>query len=410
MRRLITTTKCILDNLLFNGYSLMSDPRSLFIFSGEPSADVHGALLVESLRSLNSSLKIYGVGGARLQEAGVEIFRDNGDLAVVGFWEVLKHYWKFKKLLKDVVAFIQKQNVEMVILIDYPGFNLRLAERLCTSKVKVVYYISPQLWAWGKNRMNDIREYVDHMIVIFDFERTLYEKAGIPVTFVGHPLMDKFEETLNTEVLNAFLNRKNKEPLIAFLPGSRKEEVSRLVPIFLEVLAQLRKQMPDFQFVFSAASQERSDEIQKMCRDFGELCGTDSPPVFLGDVKQIMKESFALVVASGTASLESALYTTPMVVVYRMNPFSYWIIKFLIQIKNISLVNVILGRKVVPELIQSDCNPSRIVEEILKYKNDAEYRARVQETLLSVKQKLGVPGASVRAAQTIIKVLDEKIS
>jgi lipid-A-disaccharide synthase len=388
----------------------MSTLRSIFIFSGEPSADMHGALLAEALHAQNPSLKIYAVGGPRLQEAGVELFRTNADLALVGFWEVVKHYWKFKKLLEDVLAFIQEKSVELVILIDYPGFNLRLAERLHTLKVKVVYYISPQLWAWGKDRMNDIRKTVDHMIVIFDFERTLYEKAKIPVTFVGHPLMDTFEEHVNTEALNVFLNRKSGDPLIAFLPGSREAEVKRLVPIFLKTLARLRKEIPDFQFVFSAASKERSDQIQKICKDFWELYGVEPPPIFFGDVKQIMKESFALIVKSGTATLESALYTTPMVVVYRVNSISYWIIKVLIQIKNISLVNVISGRKTIPELIQSDCNPSRIVQEILQYKNNTQRYSEVKEALLAVKEKLGVPGASVRAAQSILKVLDEKIS
>lgn len=383
----------------------MKSAHSVFIICGEQSADIHGALLSKHLKSLKPEVRIVGIGGKILKDAGVEIYRDNSDLAVVGFWEVLKHYSKFKRLLKDVIDFIDKESFDTVILIDYPGFNLRLAEGLKNNKAKVIYYISPQLWAWGFERLKIIKKYVDHILVIFEFEKEIYEKAGIPVSYVGHPLIDTFNPDIPSEEFKKTIPVKNEEPLVAYLPGSRGTEIARLLPIYLQSINLLRKKKPHLRFVISAASSERMKEIEKINEDFCKKNKCEKIPVFSGDVNEVIKEADVVVVASGTASLQTALFLKPMVVVYTVNPVSYWIIRSLIKTKYISIVNIVAQEEIIPELIQKECNPQKIVQWVSRYLEDKPYAENMTQKLKTVREKLGTPGASRRAAEIIRGIL-----
>ncbi|MBN2144187.1 MAG: lipid-A-disaccharide synthase [Candidatus Aureabacteria bacterium] len=386
---------------------MMINPSRIFIFCGEQSSDAYGALIAKELYYRRPDLSITGVGGPHLKNAGVSILRDNSDLAIVGFWEAVKHYFKFRKLMNEVVRHIQNEQVSVVVLIDYPGFNLRLAKRLKHLPVKVVYYISPQLWAWGKGRLREMKKLIHHMIVIFEFEKKIYQDMAIPVTFVGHPLMDLFDPFLSTGEIKAFIQRKEECPLIGFLPGSRHTEVSRLLPVFCSSMVLLKKKIPDIQFVISASSKEREQEILAITAPFFRMHDLEPVPVFSNDVNQIMKESTIVVVASGTASFQTALHAKPMVVVYRMGFISYWITRLLIQVKNIAMVNIIAEKTIVPELVQDSCNPERITEEVSHLiENGRAYRETVFE-LDQLKEKIGYAGASERASEVILRILNE---
>ncbi|EKD28681.1 MAG: lipid-A-disaccharide synthase [uncultured bacterium] len=381
---------------------------SVFIMCGEQSADMHGALLAKHLMSLNKSLKISGIGGKCLKESGVEIIRDNADLAVVGFWEVIKQYSKFKQLLNYVVNYIKEKSIDVVILIDYPGFNLRVAKMLFGSKTKVVYYITPQIWAWGRGRLEILRKYIHHAIVIFEFEKEFYKKEGISVSFVGHPLMDKFNMNLSTKELRDSIPIKDGNPVIAFLPGSRKLEIERLLPIYLDVYKRLKAKNPNLNFVVSAASQERFDEISFIVNNYSEKNNIEPIPVSAVDVNQIIKESTLAVVASGTVTLQTALYFKPMIVVYRIQAFFSYFMKTFLKTRFISLVNIVGDEEIVPELIQYECNSDNIIEKINRFLEDKDYYNMVSKKLQVVLERLGQPGASFRAAKIIAGILNEK--
>lgn len=383
----------------------MKSQHSVFIICGEQSADIHGALLSRHLKSLKPEVRIVGIGGKILKDAGVEIYRDNADLAVVGFWEVLKHYSKFKRLLSDVIDYIDKESIDTVILIDYPGFNLRLAEGLKNHKAKVLYYISPQLWAWGFERLKIIKKYVDHIFVIFEFEKQIYEKAKIPVSYVGHPLLDTFNPELSTEKFKKALPEKKGGPLIAFLPGSRSSEITRLLPVYLQSIRLLRKKNPGLRFVLSAASVQRMNEIEVIQTEYCRKSKAEKVFVYLGDVNEVIREADVVVVASGTASLQTALFLKPMMVVYTVNPVSYWIIRSLIKTKYISIVNIVAQQEIIPELIQKECNPQKIVQWVSRYLEDKAYAEEMVQKLKAVREKLGTPGASQRAAEIISGLL-----
>jgi len=380
--------------------------KSIFIFSGEQSADNHGALLAKALKKNISDVKITGVGGSKLKNAGVDIIRDNSDLSVVGIIEVLKHYNKFRKLLYSVDKYINDNKIDMVILIDYPGFNLRLAKLLGKQPCKVVYYISPQLWAWDKDRIKIIKHYIDHVIVIFKFEELFYKQHNVDVSYVGHPLLDSLNEKINTDILKDKINLTSDKKNIVFLPGSRKVEIKRLIPDILDTIKVLSGNDNNFHFIISAASEILEIEINKAISKF-EWVDNNLPDVYTGDINPLIKAADFVVVASGTASLQVAIQQKPMVVIYKINLLSYYILKKMITIPYVSIVNIIADKMIVPELIQHMCNYHEISKLIIEYFKNDEYKERMKKDLTVFKTILGSSGASENASKIIKKLLDE---
>ncbi|MFN8288528.1 MAG: lipid-A-disaccharide synthase [Chitinophagales bacterium] len=360
-----------------------------YIIAGEASGDLHGANLIKELRLLDPAADIRCWGGDKMQAAGGVVVKHIRDLAFMGFFEVVKHLGTILNNIsfckKDIKAF----NPDVVILIDYPGFNFRLFPFLKENKFKIFYYISPQLWAWKTGRVHKVKEYVDRMFVILPFEKEFYERYGVQVDFVGHPLLD--ELTTLPEV-----NRLNESKTIALVPGSRKQEIAYLLPEYLKVIDEF----PDYRFVITGLGHIGEEFYRK-------LMGNARCELALDRTYEVIKEAKAAIVTSGTATLETALHGIPEVICYKGSWISYYIAKSLIKnIRFICLVNLICDRRVVEELIQADVNKSRLVAELKKLLTP-EYRSVMLADYVDLRHKLGDAGASRRTAELMLKYLKQ---
>lgn len=359
-----------------------------YIIAGEASGDLHGANLIKELKAQDNTADVRCWGGDKMQTAGGVVVKHINDLAFMGFFEVVKHLptilGNISFCKKDILAY----QPDVVILIDYPGFNFRLFEFLKKHHLKIFYYISPQLWAWKKGRVKKVKQYVDHMFVIFPFEKDFYEKYGVQVDYVGHPLLD--------EMRNAEFGMQNEQPNnIALVPGSRKQEISYLLPEYLKVVDEF----PQYKFIVTGMS------------GIGEafyrnIIGSKNVELIMDDTYGVLKKSKAAIVTSGTATLETALHNIPEVICYKGNPISYFIINALIDksIGFICIVNLISGKRVVEELIQTDVNKNRLVAELKKI-TEGEERQRILSDYELLRQKLGNAGASKRAAELMLHYL-----
>lgn len=354
------------------------------IVAGEVSGDIQGGRLAGEIKKIMPSIKIWGIGGPKMQREGVELVNDITELAVVGFWEVLKNYRRIKKVFYNIVREIEIRHPNAVILVDYPGFNLRLAQRIKPLGIPIIYYISPQVWAWGKGRIRKIKELVDKMIVIFPFEKEIYEKEGVPVEFVGHPIIDVLAERVSKrDEFRRELGVLPNERLIGILPGSRVQEVKRHLPVFLEAAGKIN----NARFVIGAVSEG--------------IKGVPFP-VLVGRTYDIMEASDLVLTSSGTATLETACFGTPMVVIYKLNWLTYLFIRKMINIANIAMVNIVSGERIVPELVQFRANAKNITKEAIKILEDS---SRIRGKLSQIKNKLGTPGAVQRAAKLICEII-----
>lgn len=363
---------------------------------------MHGAHLVQALKAENPDLKFSGLGGPLMRQAGVEIYEDLTKIAVVGFAEVVKHYRDFRRVF---FLFLQKVKVnrpDAVILIDYPGFNLRLARALKRLGIKVFYYISPQVWAWKENRINTVKTCVDHMLVIFEFEKEFYARHGLKVECVGHPLVDTIKIGVSREAFLKSLGLPAEHLTIGLLPGSRKKEIQGILPAMLDAACVLHKTFPSIQFlIFQARTVENSD-IEPLLKKLS----TDM------QIKTIRQDYYdginacdVCMVASGTATLETALLQKPMVVVYKTSLITWALAKALIKIPFIGLVNIVAGKKIVPECLQFQATGLGIARELRSILTDEVRLAEIKSELKALAQRLGPPGASRRAAQAILKNL-----
>ena len=384
----------------------VQEKRKIFIFAGEESGDIRGAELIKALKKISPSLHIDAVGGEKMKAAGAHIIFDITGLAVVGFVEVLKHYTEFRKLMKNVVEILSQENYSAIILIDYPGFNLRLAKRIRHLQLSVIYYISPQVWAWGKRRSREIACLVDKMIVLFDFEKDIYTSYGLETTFVGHPMVDMISG-FSPEDLKKRLHITEEEKLIGFLPGSRVKEVEKILPSMLDAI-ELYKERQDYsplRFIISSARKDLKEIIQKMLEKRKSI---ENVTIYEGSVSHVLASSDIIVVASGTATLQTCLFEKPMIVVYKVAFLTWAIAKILIKIPYIAMVNVVSGKKIVPELVQWGMTGDRIMKELTSYLQDDEYRVSVIQELHKVKERLGSGGAADKAARSIVEFIDRK--
>ncbi|OGX40450.1 MAG: lipid-A-disaccharide synthase [Omnitrophica WOR_2 bacterium RIFCSPLOWO2_01_FULL_41_12] len=379
----------------------MEKIKNILIVAGEASSDLHASHLVQAIKEINPSTQFSGLGGKRLKEQGVNLYFDLVELAVVGFWEVLKHLKKFKQIFADLLVKVDLNPPDLAILVDYPGFNLRLAKELKKRKIPIVYYISPQVWAWGRGRLNLIRKFVDRMIVLFEFEKELYKKEGIPVSFVGHPLLDLVKPTLNKEELLPKLNIPVTKYSVALLPGSREKEVKNILPIMLDTARLMHNDIPDIKFLILRASTVRQDLFRQI------LSRYKLPVYILNDLTYdgLAASDFAIV-ASGTATLETALLGIPMVIIYKVS-FSTWLyLRMAIKVPYIGMVNIIANRYIVPEFVQYNAKPRKIYSYIKDTLTDPGKLDRIKPLLHDVKLRLGQTQATKKAARIIVELLE----
>ncbi len=377
--------------------------KKIMIAAGEASGDLNGSALALSLKKLAPDVKLAGIGGKRMREAGVEILFDISELAVVGFTEVLCNFRKLRNIFREFVKKMDEVKPAALVLIDYPGFNIRLAERAKKKGITVIYYISPQVWAWGKNRVKKLAKVVDKMIVIFSFEKDFYTGSGLDVEFVGHPMLDRIKLQMTTEEFAGKFSLSTSFSTVVLLPGSRKQEVRRHLPIMLKAGVIMKKRKPDMQFILPCAPTIDAGEIKDIVSNY-PLKVT----IIENQVYSAIDFADLVITSSGTATLETACIGSPLIVLYKVSFLTWLIAKFLIKVKTIAMVNIIAGEKVVPEFLQFKARPSMIASEAMKILEDTAYRSGMVREFEKVKDVLGSPGASNRAAEAILKTIGGK--
>ena len=377
--------------------------KNYLIIAGETSGDKHAAYLVESMKR-RSDVRIIGIGGDKMKAAGVELLHHVREMSVMGFSEIISKLPFFGKVRRDLLFAVESEKLSAIILVDYPGFNLRFAELAKRKGLRVVYFISPQIWAWGKGRIKKIRRSVDLMLTIFRFEEDMYKREGVDAHFVGHPLLDEMKKPDENEIQNfRSLCSNAGSKLLALLPGSRMQEIKRILPTMLESVKalkeELRRQQVELDVVIGCAPEINENVYKRIIDEAGIKANLSR------EVELLMSSADAGMVTSGTATLEAVLHDLPMVVVYKTSAVNYFIGKFLVKISSISLVNIVAQRKIVEELVQNDFKPHEaagIIKEILTSNGVAD---EIRQKYAELKKMLGEPGASDRAAELILKMV-----
>ncbi|MGF1546746.1 MAG: lipid-A-disaccharide synthase [Thiotrichales bacterium] len=374
-------------------------PRVLLV-AGEASGDMHAANLARELRTLCPTVQLRAMGGEAQRAAGVEILIDNRDLAVVGIVEVLRHYPQIRRALRTLEDELARTRPQLLILVDYVEFNLKLAATAKRLGVPVLFYVSPQVWAWREHRVKRIGARVDMMAVIFPFEVKFYERHGIPVRYVGNPLVGHVKPTRDKAACYAEFGLDPTRPVVGLLPGSRRSEVSRLLPLFAATAARLHALRPQLQFVVPVAP--------GLDRAWVSGLLPPEPPIQLahGASYDAMQLCAAILTASGTATLETALMDVPMALAYQVAPLSYAILRRLIKIPDIGLVNIVAGRRIVQEFVQHGATADAIAPELLRLLEDNAYRAEIHAGLAAVREKLGDDQGSKRVAALALDLLN----
>ncbi len=369
------------------------------IVAGEASGDLHGGQLINELCKLDPQAEIFGMGGDRMRNAGMELYYHVDELAYIGFFEVIKHLGFFYKVFHHLIDELLRRKPDVLVLIDYPGFNLRLGKKARQLGVPVFYYIAPQVWAWHQSRAQKMAGFIKKMAVIFDFEVDFFKNAGIDATFVGHPLLDVLKFKYGRKEFFAKYKLDPGRPVLALLPGSRRQEIENLLPIMLETARVISGRHPEIQITVSQAPTIEDRLIQSM------VLGIDGAVVVKNDTYEQVKYATAAIVASGTATLETALLDTPFVIGYKVSPVSYFMGKKLVKIPYIGLVNVVACEKIVQEFIQHDFNAGNLGPAVEKLLFDDHTRRDHLARLATVQKKLGKPGAAGRTAKLVMETI-----
>mgnify|MGYP005834164827 CR=1 FL=1 len=378
----------------------MSDNKvkRILIVAGEASGDLHGAGVVRELKKILPGCMIYGIGGDKMQAEGMELIFHIRELSVMGFWEVIQQLPVIRSVERTLQVLLKVRKPDVVLLIDYPGFNLRFAARAKKEGIKVVYYISPQIWAWNPGRVKKMIGNIDSMLVVFQFEEKIYSKVGINVEFVGHPLLEILDETLDRKQFCTRFGLESDKLILGLFPGSRIQEIEKIFPSMLGASRILHK-LYQIQIAVGVSSAIEIEYINSFLHN-------DFPVKIIQQATHdLMKNSDCAIVTSGTATLELGYYQTPMIIVYKTSWLSYIIGRILVKIKNIGLVNIVAEEAVVPELLQWKVNPEKIVRAASALIDNAELRKSVSSKLAVIRERLGEKGASKRVAQRIYSMI-----
>ena len=376
--------------------SQILNKKSVMIIAGEASGDIHGSRLVMAMHKRNSGLFFYGIGGRALRDAGMKILVNAEDLSVVGITEVFSKLRGIFKGISIAKRSLKEMRPDLLILIDFPDFNLHVAATAKKLKIPVLYYISPQVWAWRPGRVNKIGKLIDHMAVILPFEQQFYRKHNIPVTFVGHPLLDNKHAT--DKISNEMIS---DELIIGLLPGSRDREIAQHLPVMLKAAGLISKLAGKVKFIISLASSVKREHIEDIVKNYKVIIDFD---IVADSVDKVFRQCKLVIAASGTVTLEAAISGTPMLIIYKVSAISYWLGKIMIKVNNIGLVNLIAGKEIVPELVQSKASPENIADTVLNMLNDASGLERLRNELSGVRESLGGPGASERVTEIALSM------
>lgn len=379
------------------------------ISCGEASGDLYAGALAQHLHELEPGVEIFGFGGDRLAAAGADLIDDYRHHHVTGLAEVIAQLPRTYALYRRLVTAAHDRRPDIFVAIDFPDFNFRLGAALHDIGVPVVYYVSPQLWAWRSGRLKTMKEFVDRVLPIFPFEEALYREAGIPVEFLGHPLVDLATPTQDRAGFLASLGLDPAAPTVALLPGSRPNELREILPDLMEAASLVSAEIPDVQFVLARAP-HLGDEL--LAPALEALASGDGDGLRLaivsGRADDVLASADVVLTASGTATVQTALHGKPMVIVYRLSKFTYMLGRRFVKIDTFGMVNVIAGRKIVPELIQDGFTPRAASQEIVRMLTDDTYRAQVTMDVAEVRRRLGGPGASRRAAEAVLRTAREQ--
>lgn len=378
--------------------------KRVMIIAGEASGDLHAAKLVREVNQKSNDITFYGIGGKNMSEAGVETLIDSAELAVVGLFEVLAHWNTISGALKKMQHLLRTDPPDLLVLTDYPDFNLRLAKTAKECGVKVLYYISPQVWAWRQKRVFKIRSLVDMMAVVFPFEDTFYKKYDVPVRFVGHPLVDEIHVSADQNTLRDEFLLDNEKPVIGLFPGSRHSEIKRLLPIIVESVKQIIKDKPESQFVIPVASTLKEEDILP----YFEEIDLDMR-IISHRSHDVIQVCDAIITVSGTVTLEIALLQKPMVVINKISRFSYLFVSRMLKINHVALCNIVANKRIVPELIQNDAQADKIANTLCELIDNKKLQTTMISELGDIKEKLSDDKLKTDLSTLLIDMLEGNI-
>ena len=376
----------------------------IMISVGEASGDLHGASLATALKAIQPDIKIFGMGGQAMKAAGVDIAYDIADLGVIGFVEIIKSLPKFFRLRDSLAELMEQERPDVLVIIDYHGFNIRLAKVAKQKGIPVISYICPKVWAWGRGRAKDVAETVEKVAAIFPFEVDVYKEAGANVEFVGNPLLDIVQTSMPKEEAVAFFGANPKKPIVLLLPGSRQQEIVNLLPVMLTSAEKIMERLPDAQFFLPVASTISREMLTQIISSHNVKVTLTEKNTY-----DLMNIADMAIAASGTVTLEASLLKLPTVIIYKVAALSYLIGKIIVKIPYISLPNIVAGRKIVPELVQSAANPDNIAREALAILTEPAVRRAIIDDLGEMGQKLGTKGAVKRVAEEILTVAQRTV-
>jgi len=363
--------------------------KRFFIIAGEPSGDIHGAKLMASLKSIDSSIEFDGIGGEKMHKQGLNSLFPISEMSVVGMWEVLKKLSYFNQVMNTCKTELQRKKYDAFIPVDYPGFNLRLAGYAKSINIKVIYYIAPQLWAWGKNRALKLKNNTDLLLTVFPFEKEFFDRYQIRTEFVGHPLLDQ------TDFPADLPEQNNREKIISIFPGSRKQELLKHSKLIIDVISILNKELPDYKMIIAKSKSVDDSLFNRIKTSFPEL-------ELSTDARTLMKRSAAGIVKTGTTNLEAALCGLPINMFYITSFLSYWIGRNVVNLEHLSLINILSGRTVINEYIQQDAKPKAIANDIIDIVTNEKRYNDIQLAYVQIRKLLGERGASDNAARIIM--------
>ncbi len=380
----------------------MSTTTRVMLSCGEPSGDLYAGALTKEIRCLDPTAEVFGLGGDRFAAAGGRLLAEYSGLTVNGLAEVLPALPRHWVIYRRLVAAARAERPDVFVAIDYAGFNFRLGRAVAALGIPVVYYISPQVWAWRRRRLKTMGKFVTRALVIFPFEEAIYRQAGLPVTFVGHPLLDLAATDTGRDAYRYQHGLDPEAPTVALLPGSRQSELRMILPGLVEAAERIAQELPSVQFLIARAP-NLSDTLFEPLASL-ERVTARSPCVVEAQTDDVLAASDVVLTASGTATIQAAIHERPMVVVYRLSPLTYWLGRRFVRIDAFSMVNLVAGHKIVPEFLQKDFTPAAVAVAALELLTDDAHARQTREDLRAVREKLGEPGGSRRAAEAVLEV------